>query len=387
MKIRELAEKYEDQIIAWRREFHENPEVSGEEIRTSERVCEELKKLNIEVKRIGKTGVLGILEGGKPGKTVALRADMDALSIEEANNVPYKSKNKGVMHACGHDGHTAMLLGAAKLLSQMRDKIKGRVKFIFQPAEESGRGALMMIKGGAIEGVDAILGIHLWTNLAVGKVSVDPGPRMASADMFKITIKGKGGHGSIPHQGVDAILAGSAVTIDLQSIASREINSLDPAVLSINKFCGGERWNILCDKVLMEGTARCFNNQVRDNFPVMIERVTKKIAEAYRAEGELEYILLTPPLINSLEMSKIALESLIKNFGKESVVELEKVMAGEDFAFFAQKVPGVFVFVGARNEKKGANYPLHHRKFNIDEDALVIGTSLYSQFALDFLGE
>lgn len=387
MKIRKLVEKYEDQIITWRREFHENPELSGEEIRTSERVCEELKKVNIEVKRIGKTGVLGILEGNKPGKTVALRADMDALPIQEANNIPYKSKSKGIMHACGHDGHTAMLLGAAKLLSQMRDKIKGRVKFIFQPAEESSQGASMMIKGGAIEGVDAILGIHLWADLAVGKVSVDPGPRMASTDMFKITIKGEGGHGSMPHQGVDAILAGSAVVIDLQSIVSREINSLDPAVLSIGKFCGGERWNILCDKVLMEGTARCFNNQVRDNFPVMIERVTKKTAEAYRAEGELEYILLTPPLINSLEMSKIALESLIKNFGKESVVELEKVMGGEDFAFFAQEVPSVFAFVGARNEKKGANHPHHHRKFNIDEDALVIGTSLYSQFALDFLGE
>ena len=387
MKIRKLVEKYEDQIITWRREFHENPELSGEEIRTSERVCEELKKVNIEIKRIGKTGVLGILEGNKPGKTVALRADMDALPVQEANNIPYKSKNKGIMHACGHDGHTAMLLGAAKLLSQMRDKIKGRVKFIFQPAEESAQGASMMIKGGAIEGVDAILGIHLWADLAVGKVSVDSGPRMASTDMFKITIKGKGGHGSMPHQGVDAILAGSAVAMNLQSIVSREIGPLEPAVVTIGKFCGGERWNILCDKVLMEGTARCFNNQVRDNFPVMIERVTKKTAEAYRAEGELEYILLTPPLINSLEMSKIALESLIKNFGKESVVELEKVMGGEDFAFFAQEVPSVFAFVGARNEKKGANYPHHHRKFNIDEDALVIGTSLYSQFALDFLGE
>jgi len=387
MKIRELSEKYEDQIIAWRREFHENPEVSGEEIRTSGRVCEELKKLNIEVKRIGKTGVLGILEGSKSGKTVALRADMDALPIEEVNEISYKSKNKGVMHACGHDGHTAMLLGAATMLSQMKDAIKGTIKFIFQPAEESAQGAPMMIKGGVIERVDAILGIHLWADLAVGKVSVDPGPRMASTDMFKIVIKGKGGHGSMPHQGVDAIIAGSAVAMDLQSIVSREISSLNPAVLSICKFNGGERWNILCDKVLMEGTTRCFSNQVRDNFPVMIERVTKKTAEAYRAEGELEYILLTPPLINDLEMSRIALQSLIKNFGKESAVELGKIMGGEDFAFFAQKIPGVFAFVGAGNEKKGANYPHHHRKFNIDEDALIIGTSLYGQFALDFLNK
>lgn len=387
MKIRELAEKYEDQIIAWRREFHENPEVSGEEIRTSERVCEELKKLNIEVKRIGKTGVLGILEGGKPGKTVALRADMDALSIEEANDVSYKSKNKGIMHACGHDGHTAMLLGATTLLSQMKDTIKGTIKFIFQPAEESAQGALMMIKGGVMEGVDAILGIHLWADLAVGKVSVGPGPRMASADMFKIVIKGKGGHGSMPHQGVDAIIAGSTVVMNLQSIVSREISSLDPVVLSIDKFNGGERWNILCDEVLMEGTTRCFSNQVRDSLPAMIERVTKKTAEAYRAEGTLEYILLTPPLSNNPEMSKMALQSLIKNFGGESVEEVEKIMGGEDFAFFAQKVPGVFALVGVGNERKGANYPHHHRKFNIDEDALIIGTSLYGQFALDFLSK
>ncbi len=387
MKIRELAEKYEDQIIAWRREFHENPELSGEEIRTSERVCEELKKVNIEVKRIGKTGVLGILEGNKPGKTVALRADMDALPIEEANDVSYKSKNKGIMHACGHDGHTAMLLGAATLLSQMKDTIKGTIKFIFQPAEESAQGALMMIKGGVMEGMDVILGIHLWADLAVGKVSVGPGPRMASADMFKIVIKGKGGHGSMPHQGVDAIIAGSTVVMNLQSIVSREISSLDPVVLSIDKFNGGERWNILCDEVLMEGTTRCFSNQVRDSLPAMIERVTKKTAEAYRAEGTLEYILLTPPLSNNPEMSKMALQSLIKNFGEESVEEVEKIMGGEDFAFFAQKVPGVFALVGVGNERKGANYPHHHRKFNIDEDALIIGTSLYGQFALDFLSK
>ena len=387
MKIRKLVEKYEDQIITWRREFHENPELSGEEIRTSERVCEELKKVNIEVKRIGKTGVLGILEGSKPGKTVALRADMDALPVQEANNIPYKSKSKGIMHACGHDGHTAMLLGAAKLLSQMRDKIKGRVKFIFQPAEENTQGASMMIKGGAIEGVDAILGIHLWADLAVGKVSVEAGPRMAASDRFKITIRGKGGHGAMPHQGVDAIVAASAVVMNLQSIASREIGPLEPVVVTIGKFHGGERFNIISEEVLMEGTTRCFNSQVRDKFPIMIERMIKETAKAYRAKGELEYILGAPPVINNFQISQIASQAVTKNFGEESVVKFEKVTAGEDFAFFAQEVPSVFAFVGVRNEKKGANYPHHHRKFNIDEDALVIGTSLYSQFVLDFLGE
>ena len=387
MKVKELVEKNKDEIISWRREFHEYPELSGEETRTSERVCEELRKSSIEVKRMGKTGVLGILKGSKSGKTVALRSDMDALPIEEANNIPYKSKNKGVMHACGHDGHIAMLLGAAKLLSQMRDKIKGTVKFIFQPAEEIAKGAPMMIEEGVLEGVDAILGIHLWADLAVGKVSLESGPRMASVAIFKITIKGRGGHGSMPHQGVDAIMAASAAVMDLQSIVSREISPLDSAVVTIGKINGGEAWNILCDKVTLDGTTRCFNNQIVDKFPAIMERVVRKTSEAYRAEGKLEYTIVAPLLINDINLSNISSQALIKNYGEEIIVKLEKTMAGEDFAFYAQKVPGAFAFVGARNEDKGAKYPHHHRNFNIDEDALVVGTSLYSQFALDFLGD
>lgn len=385
MKIKELAEKYEDEIISWRREFHENPELSWGEIRTGNRIYEELKKMNIEIKKVAKTGVLGVLKGSKSGKTVALRADMDALPIKEANNIPYKSKNEGVMHACGHDGHIAMLLGAARILSLMRNEIEGTVKFIFQPAEEIGPGALKMIKEGVMEGVDAVLGIHLWADLAAGRVSLEPGARMASMDMLKITIRGKGGHGSMPHQGVDAIVAASAVVMNLQSLVSREINPLDPAVVTIGKFNGGEKSNALCDEVLMEGTSRCFNPQVREKFPAMIKRITKKTAEAYRAEADLEYILCSPPVINNPQISKIASRALIKNFGEESVIKFEKVTCGEDFAFFCQKAPGVMAFLGIRNESKGIRYPLHHKNFNIDEDVLVVGTSLYSQFALDFL--
>ena len=233
VKVRKLAEKYKEQVIAWRREFHENPELSWEEVRTAERVREELVKMNIEVRRVANTGILGILKGDKPGKTVALRADMDALPIKEANDVSYKSKHEGVMHACGHDGHTAMLLGAAKILSQMKDKIEGTVIFLFQPAEELGEGASKMIEEGAIKGVDAILGIHLWADLASGKISLEPGPRMASTDRFKIVIRGKGGHGSMPHQGVDAIVVASAVVMNLQSIVSREIDPLETAVVTI----------------------------------------------------------------------------------------------------------------------------------------------------------
>jgi len=385
MKVKELVEKNKDEIISWRREFHENPELSWEEIRTGNRVCEELTKLNIKIKRVAKTGVLGILKGDKPGKTVALRSDMDALPIQEANNIPYKSKKEGIMHACGHDGHTAMLLGAAKILKQMRDKIKGTIIFIFQPAEEKAQGASKIIEEGAVKGIDAILGIHLWADLPVGKVFLEPGPRMASTATFKITIKGKGGHGSMPHQGVDAITAASAVVMNLQSIVSREISPLDPAVVTIGKFNGGEAWNILCDKVILEGTTRCFNNQIINKFPIIIERIIKRTAEAYRAEGKLEYTLLTPVLINDLNLSNISSQALIKNFGEESVVKLEKTMGGEDFASYTQEIPSIFALVGARNEDKGAKYPHHHKNFNIDEDALVIGTSLYGQFALDFL--
>lgn len=385
MKVGELAKKYEGQVIAWRREFHENPELSWEEVRTGNRICEELKRMNIKVKRIAKTGVLGVLKGDKSGKTVALRADMDALPVKEANNVSYKSKNEGIMHACGHDGHIAMLLGAAKILSLMKNKVEGTVIFIFQPAEEKIQGALKMIEAGAMKGVDAILGIHLWSDLASGKVSLESGPRLAFTDMFKITIRGKGGHGSMPHQGVDAIVAASAVVMNLQSIVSREIGPLEPAVVTIGKFHGGERFNVLCDEVLMEGTTRGFNPQVRDKFPVIMERVIKETARAYRAEGELEYILGCPSVINDPQISQIASRAVINNFGEESVIKLEKVMGGEDFSFYTQEAPGVIALVGVRNESKGAMYPHHHKKFNIDEDALTIGTTLYSQFALDFL--
>jgi len=387
MKIRELAKKYEGQIIAWRREFHKNPELSWEEIKTGNRICEELTGMNIKLKRVAKTGILGTLKGNKPGKTVALRADMDALLVKEVNDVPYRSKNEGVMHACGHDGHVAMLLGAAKILSQMQNEIEGTVKFIFQPAEEIAQGAEKMIHEGVINGVDAVLGIHLWADLETGKVSLEPGPRMASMDLFKITIKGKGGHGSMPHQGVDAIIAAAAVVMALQSIVSREISPLDPAVLTIGKFYGGEGFNVLCDEVFMEGTTRCFDPQVRNKFPSLIERITKKTAEAFRAKGESEYILGSPPVINNSQISRIASQAVINNFGAESVIKLEKVTAGEDFALYAQKIPGAMAFVGARNENKGAVHPHHHKKFNIDEDALIIGTTLYSQFALDFLNE
>ena len=385
MCVRDSAEKTKDQIISWRREIHAHPEVAWEETQTGDMVANLLEGFGIEVKRTANTGVLGLLSGGRTGKTVALRSDMDALAIAEANDIPYKSKNPGVMHACGHDGHTAMLLGAAKILSQMRNDISGTVKFIFQPAEEIGLGALKLIDSSVMEGVDALLGVHLWPDLPSGKVSLVPGPRMASADKIKITVRGKSGHGSMPHQGIDAILAASAIIMNLQSISSREISPLEPAVITIGKVIGGTSWNITCDEVTLEGTTRCFSHEVRKSFPSVIERVVKNTAASFRAQAELDYIPIVAPLINDAFVAQTAAASLQKLFGNSVVGEIEKVMGGEDFSFLCEKSPGAMAFVGTGNPEKKTDYPLHNDKFNIDEDVLPIGSALYAQFALDFL--
>lgn len=387
MNIRELAKKYKDYVIDMRREFHMNPETSWNEHRTSKRVKEELEKMGVPYVSMAGTGVVAVIEGKEKGKTVALRADMDALQVTEANEVEYKSKNEGVMHACGHDGHTAMLLGAAKVLNEVKDNLKGTVKLFFQPAEELAEGAVRMIEEGCMEGVDSIFGIHLWSDLECGKVSVESGPRMASADMFKITIKGKGGHGSLPHQGIDAVVAGSAVVMDLQSIVSREISPLQSAVVSVGKFNSGTRFNVISSSATLEGTTRCFSPEIREEFPKIIERIAKNTASSYRAEAELEYTFGTPPVINNEEASKLATNVIQKLYGSQMVAMMEKVTGGEDFARYLEKAPGAIAFVGARNEAKECNYPHHSQRFNIDEDALEIGCALYSQYAVDFLNE
>ena len=380
-----MADKLKNEIVSWRREIHKYPEIGLEETRTGNLVAKELERHGIEVTRVAKTGVLGTLKGEGGGKTVALRADMDALSITEASEVPYKSRNPGVMHACGHDGHVAMLLGAAKILSQMRDKFSGTVKFIFQPAEEIGLGASEFIEAGVMEGVDAILGLHLWPDLPSGKISLVPGPRMAAADKLKITVKGKTGHGSMPHQGIDAILAAAAITLNLQSVVSREVPPLESAVITIGKFTGGTSWNITCDEVQLEGTTRCFSHEVRKNLLLAIERVAKDTAASFRAQAEVEFIRISLPVINNPLITNIAVNSLYKLYGENVQGELEKVMGGEDFSYFLETIPGAMAFIGVGNKEKKTDYPLHNDSFNIDEDVLPIGAALHAQFVLDFL--
>ena len=380
-----MAEELKPEIVSWRREFHEYPETGMQESRTGDRVAAELEKLGIRVVRVAKTGVLGILTGAESGKTVALRADMDALPIIEATGLSYQSKNPGVMHACGHDGHTAMLLGAAKLLSQMRESLHGTVKFVFQPAEEIGLGAPGFIEAGVLEDVDAILALHLWPDLPSGKVSLVPGPRMAAADRIRIVVRGKAGHGSMPHQGIDAILAAAAITMNLQSIVSREVPPLEPAVITVGKFAGGTTWNITCDEVHLEGTTRCFSHAVRNHLFQAIERVVAETAASYRARAEVEFARISLPTINDSAVTSIAAQSLHKLYGGGVDGELEKVMGGEDFSFYLEKIPGAMVFVGVGNKEKQTDFPLHSDHFNLDEDVLPVGAALHAQFAIDFL--
>lgn len=388
MDIKKLGKKYKDYVIDLRRHFHMYPESSFQEFETSKRVKEELDKLGIPYEELATTGVLATIEGAKPGKTVALRADMDALEIQETNDIPYKSKNEGKMHACGHDGHTAMLLGAASIFMDLKDEIKGTIKLIFQPAEEIAAGAKKMIEeSNFMDSVDSVFGIHLWSDLPVGKVSVPEGPRMAAADFFDIHVKGKAGHGSMPHQTVDAVVVASSIVMNLQSFVSREISPLDSAVLSIGSFHSGTRFNIIAGDAKLSGTSRCFSPEIREQFPKSIERISKSIAASYGASAELDYNHGTPPTINEKESAAIAQGAVEKLLGESANTYMEKTTGGEDFAFFLEKAPGAFAFVGIRNDEKGANLPHHHDKFNMDEDALEIGSMLYAQYALDFLNK
>lgn len=388
MDINHLGEVYKDYVIEMRREFHMYPESSFEEFRTCKRIREELDKLGVSYERLAGTGVLATIEGNQAGKTVALRADMDALELQETNDIPYKSKYDGKMHACGHDGHTAMLLGAAHMLMDIRDHIKGTIKLIFQPAEEIVAGAKkMMEESDFMNNVDSVFGIHLWIDLDVGKVSVEAGPRMAAADFFDITITGKAGHGSMPHQTVDAVVAASSLVMNLQSLVSREIDPLESVVLSIGSLNAGTRFNIISGQAILSGTSRYFNPDLKDVFPKAIERISQGIADTYKATAKLDYSFGTPPTINDKDSSKIATGSVEKILGPEGIATMEKTPGGEDFAYFLEKAPGVLAFVGIRNDNKKINFPHHHDKFNMDEDALEIGSKLYVQYALDFLNK
>lgn len=383
--IKSSARKYKDYVINLRKELHENPGLSWEEYGASEIIKRELTAMGLSYREMAKTGVVVDIKGNYEGGCVLLRADMDALPVTECTNVSYKSKNEGKMHACGHDGHTAQLLGAVKVLNKNRDLIHGTVRCVFQPAEEIGQGAKKMIEEGVLEGVDGAFAIHLWSGIPVGKISAEAGPRMASADNFLIKIIGKGGHGSLPQQCVDPVVTASAFVMNLQPIVSRETNPNESIVITVGKIHTGTTANVIPNEAVIEGTARCFNPELRKEIPHMIERVLKGTVEIYRANYEMDYKFYPAPVINNTACTETAVKSAVKLYGKECLFSLEKMTTAEDFSAFSEKVPSVLAFVGVRNEEKECVYPHHHPKFNMDEDGFETGTALYAQYAVDFL--
>jgi amidohydrolase len=381
--LKKDVEDIAEQLIEWRRDFHRHPEVAFREKRTSSVIRAYLESLDIPVELMAGTGLRGVLQGKAGGKTVALRADIDALPLKEEGDKEYISQNLEAAHCCGHDGHMAILMGAVKLLAQRKSEFKGRVVFLFQPSEERiPGGAKQMIEEGALDDVDAIFGLHLWVPLPTGKVGVVKGPMMAQPDAFTITVKGKGGHGSMPHQTVDPILVASQTVLNVQSIVSRNIDPLKPAVVSFGTIEGGTIYNIIPGEVKLTGTVRSFEPEIKDIAKKRLEEVAEGTAAAMGASVEFIYEEGYPPVVNDEAMVNFVMDITRKTLGEDRIAEIDPVMGGEDFAYYLQKVPGAFLFLGAGD---GFDLPHHHPAFDIDEKSLSQGTLLMTSLALEYL--
>ncbi len=375
-------------VAADRRYLHQHPELAFQERNTARFVAERLRTLGIETRTgIAKTGVLGLLRGGREGKTVLLRADMDALPMDELNDVPYRSRNPGVMHACGHDAHTAMLLGVARILAERRGEIRGNVKFAFQPAEEAEGGAKPMIDEGALGDprVDAAFGVHIGQDLPVGTIGVTTGPMNAASDGFVATIRGKGGHAARPHGCVDPVVIAAQSIVALQTLVSREVNPLRQAVITVGALHAGTVANIIPEMAVMKATVRTFDEEVRQQLAERIPALIGGLAAAMRGEAEVAYKFGYPPLINDAAMTDLVREVVRGFVGPERLIEREPGMGGEDMAYFLQRAPGSFFRIGSRNPAKGLVYGHHHPRFDIDEEALPVGVAALAGVALRYL--
>lgn len=373
-----------DEIISLRRHLHENPELSFEEVKTPKLIADYHRNLGHEVREhVGGRGVVAILKGNKPGKTVALRADFDALPIQDEKDVPYKSKIPGTMHACGHDGHTASLLGLAKSLNSIKDELSGTIIFIHQHAEElAPGGAIAMIEDGCLDGVDYIFGTHLWATEPLGKIQYKSGPIMAAADRFEITIQGQGGHGAKPHETKDSIVIGAQIVLALQQIVSRRVSPMDAAVISVGSFEAKNAFNVIADSVKIVGTARSFDEKVQDLLENEIQRVVEGISLAGDVTGTVQYKRGYPALVNHHDEA-VQVAALAKKIpGVNEVEDMIPQMGGEDFAYYLHHVKGAFFFTGAKNPTWEKAYPHHHPKFDIDENALIISAKLLGDLAL-----
>ncbi|KAF0822078.1 M20 family metallopeptidase [Cytobacillus firmus] len=379
-------ESYYDEMVSIRRYLHQNPEVSFKEEKTAHYIKTFYENLGIEVRsHVGGNGVVARIYGSKPGKTIALRADFDALPIQDEKDVPYKSLVPGVMHACGHDGHTATLLVLAKALNELRDELEGTYVMIHQHAEEyAPGGAISMIKDGCLEGVDAIFGTHLWASEPTGKIQYRVGPIMAAADRFEVTIQGKGGHGAQPHKTKDAIVTASQLVVNLQQIVSRKVNPIDSAVVTVGSFVADNAFNVIADRAKLIGTVRTFNEDVRTNIEQEIERTVK--GTCYTADSGYEYRFHRgyPAVVNHKRETEYLAELAGKIEEVKWVEETDPEMGGEDFAYYLQHVKGTFFFTGARPENTSENYPHHHPKFDIDEKAMLIAAKTLGAAALNY---
>ncbi len=384
--LEELKKEVESltlQLVRWRRSLHRRPEVAFKEHETSAFLRGHFQRLGIPVKPLAETGFRAELVGRPGGKTVALRSDMDALPLQEEGEKEYISLNPGATHACAHDGHMAVLLGVAELLLKRREQFQGRVVFLFQPAEElPPGGAKPMIKEGAVDGVDAIFGLHLWQGLPTGAIGIVKGPMMAQSDNFKITVRGKGGHGSMPHHTVDPILIASHLVVGLQSIVSRNVDPLKPAVLSFGTVNGGSVYNIIPGEVYLTGTVRTFDPSLQGLIVRRMKEMTNGTALSFGAEAMFEYEVGYPPLVNDPASVDFVLDVVKMTLGEERIKPFGPVMGGEDFAYYLQKIPGAFLFFGAGD---GAKFPHHHPGFDFDEKALPEATLLMVMLALEFL--
>ncbi len=375
----------DEYIIKTREYFHEYPELSFKEYKTADKIEEELRAMGLNPKRITETGIIADIKG-KGNKTVAIRADIDALPVTEENKVPYVSRNEGIMHACGHDTHMAMLLGAAKMLIADKEKLNGNIRLIFQPAEElPPGGAVDMIKHGALDNVDYIIGQHIMGFLPAGHVAVYYKEMMANADEFDITVHGKGGHGSAPQDAIDAIYITAHLVEMLNTIVSREIDPRDPAVITVGTINAGYRYNIIAAHSKLTGTVRTFSLEVQEKIIKRIGEILEGLKSTYGIEYEYEYKKGYPVLINNEEISRDIEEVAEKILGKENIEHPKPDMGGEDFAYYLQKIPGAYYFFGASNIKKGINSPNHSPTFDVDEDQLYTGARILKEAAMSIL--
>lgn len=369
-----------EEVIRLRRDLHRHPELGFQEFRTSGIVADYLEALGLTVRKgVAKTGVVAVIEGAEPGPTLLLRADMDGLPVHEATGLEYASTIKGKMHACGHDGHTSILLGTAKVLCGMKSRLKGNVKLVFQPAEEGPGGAEPMIREGVMENprVDAACGLHLWSDIPVGEVGVQAGPFMAASDTFDVIVRGRGGHAAAPHQTIDSVLVASHLVVGLQSVVSRSVDPLDSVVVTVTRLHGGEAYNVIPDEVTLGGTIRTFRPELRSEVRDRVKALVEGVAAGFGATAEFRYEEGYPPVINDAHMAALVKFCCQDLLGAEAHVPDSRSLGGEDMAYFLNAVPGCYFFLGARDEAKGCDFPHHHPRFNVSEDAFPLGVELF----------